>query len=178
MTPEQIAELEALAAKATPGPWEVEKDPTQEGNHATLVCTSGKFGQMGTWLLVCFHNWKDASMGGRCIAWKEAKTNAALTVALRNNLPAIIAGLKAQQPENTCEMPEVAAMRYIEALRADYGSGVTICCDNEEAPYKHEQVAIDCSGQWTGWENRRFYGESVIQCLAKALIAMQESRDD
>ena len=25
---------------------------------------------------------------------------------------------------------------------------------------------------------RRFYGESVIQCLAKALIAMQESRDD
>ena len=33
-------------------------------------------------------------------------------------------------------------------------------------------------GQWTGWENRRFYGESVIQCLAKALIAMQESRDD
>ena len=62
MTPEQIAELEALAEKATPGPWEVEEDPTQDGDHATLVCTSGKFGQMGTWLLGCFHNWKEGEL--------------------------------------------------------------------------------------------------------------------
>ena len=61
MTPEQIAELEALAAKATPGHWEVEEDPTQDGDHATLVCLSGKFGIMGTWLLGCFHNWKEAA---------------------------------------------------------------------------------------------------------------------
>jgi len=154
MTPEQIAELEALAAKATPGPWEVEKDPTQEGNHATLVCTSGKFGKMGTWLLVCFHNWKDASMGGRCIAWKEAKTNAALTVALRNNLPAILAALKAQQPD------EGVVERVAELQLASFLAG--------RGSVKSMQYGARSAA----------HAPSMDDFRSMAIAAMQESRDE
>ena len=130
MTPEQIAELEALAAKATPGHWEVEEDPTQDGDHATLVCLSGKFGIMGTWLLGCFHNWKEAAKGERRISWKKAESNATLIVALVNNLPAILAALKAQPPASgsdwfagdvDCDGNELVTLRAdeLQKLRDD-----------------------------------------------------------
>lgn len=78
MTPEQIAELEALAEKATPG---------------TLIA----------------HGWGDGSteMGMTNVFNEDAEAllmecipehDAALIVALVNNLPAILAALKAQQP--------------------------------------------------------------------------------
>jgi hypothetical protein len=79
------------------------------------------------------------------------------------------------EPVNTCEMPEVAAMRYIEQLRANQGASVTILCDNEEATYRSEQMAIEVCDDWTGWEQWRFYGETVVQCLAKALGARRET---
>jgi len=75
------------------------------------------------------------------------------------------------QPQNTAEMPEIAAMRYIEQLRSGIGASVTILCDNDDATYKEQSVAIEACADWTDWENRRFYGESVLQCLAKAVIA-------
>lgn len=66
------------------------------------------------------------------------------------------------------EMPEVAAMRYIEQLRAGHGSAVTIFCDDEEAESREEALAVEVFGDWTDWQHLRFYGESVLQCLAKA----------
>ncbi len=68
-----------------------------------------------------------------------------------------------------CEMPEVVMARYIEILRSDEGDSVTICCDDPEANEREKQVAIDCCAWWTDWNERRFYGESVLQCLAKAV---------
>jgi hypothetical protein len=73
------------------------------------------------------------------------------------------------------EMPEVTAMRYIEQLRSEEGASVEILCDNPEAESASVQTAIDCCGSWTDWETRRFYGESVLQCLAKAVCAAQEA---
>lgn len=81
---------------------------------------------------------------------------------------------RAEASVNQCEMPEVAAMRYIEDLRSDYGT-VTILPDNDEANTKAEQMAIDCCGEWTNWQDQRFYGESVIQCLAKAVEVRAKS---
>lgn len=89
----------------------------------------------------------------------------------RTTLPIIareVEKARAEVSVNQCEMPEVAAMRYIESLRSDYGT-VTILPDNDEANTKAEQMAIDCCGEWTNWQDQRFYGESVIQCLAKAV---------
>lgn len=76
---------------------------------------------------------------------------------------------------NTCEAPEAAAMRYIETLRSNYGS-VTILPDNDDADYKSEQTAIDCCGEWTNWQDQRFYGESVLQCLAKAAGVLERAQ--
>jgi len=73
--------------------------------------------------------------------------------------------------ENGCEMPEVAAMRYIEELRGDLAASVTILCDNEEAWTKDEQMAVEVIAEWTDWLAKRFMGESVIQCLARAIGA-------
>ena len=80
------------------------------------------------------------------------------------------------QPSNTCEMPEVAAMRYIEQLRSNYGT-VTILPDNEDAETRDMQMAIDCCGEWTNWSDQRFYGETVIQCLARAVVILEKWKD-
>ena len=77
--------------------------------------------------------------------------------------------------ENGCEMPEVAAMRYIEELRSDLAASVTILCDNEEAWTKDEQMAVEVIAEWTDWIAKRFMGESVIQCLARAIGARRQA---
>ncbi len=87
-----------------------------------------------------------------------------------------IAALEAEnarlrEPVNLCETPEVAAMRYIEQLRADEGDSVTILCDDPEADSRDKRLAVECCGAWTDWRELRFYGESVLQCLAKAITA-------
>jgi hypothetical protein len=76
-----------------------------------------------------------------------------------------------ERARDTAEMPEVAAMRYIEQLRAEEGDSVTILCDDPEAESADRRLAIDCNGAWTDWRERRFYGESVLQCLALAVTA-------
>ena len=80
------------------------------------------------------------------------------------------------QPSNTCEMPEVAAMRYIEQLRSNYGT-VTILPDNEDAESRDMQMEVDCCGEWTNWSDQRFYGETVIQCLARAVVILEKWKD-
>ena len=90
-------ELRRLARVVTPGPWQAEEDPVQDGDHATLVTTRGKNGFDGTWIASTFHNWKDADYGERRISWKEAEANAALIALIASNLPTIIAALEAQE---------------------------------------------------------------------------------
>jgi len=75
----------------------------------------------------------------------------------------------------TRESDSDAAMRFIDKLRADYGT-VTILPDNEEADTKAEQMAIDCCGEWTNWQDQRFYGETILQCLAKAVVVQEKAR--
>jgi hypothetical protein len=80
----------------------------------------------------------------------------------------------AAETVNECELPEVAMARYIEQLRAAEGDSFTICCDNPEAVEPETRVAVDVCGYWTDWNERRFIGESVLQCLAKAVGALED----
>jgi len=81
MTPEQIAELEALAEKATPGPWmSNERGAYSDFGGESNVIASADPDDL------------------RRIAAVHNEVNATLIVALVNNLPAILAALKAQQP--------------------------------------------------------------------------------
>lgn len=101
--------------------------------------------------------------------------------ALRNEHAAgavgqIIANLRAavEAPINQAEHPAAAAMRMIEELRADEGNAVTILCNDPEANTTMEQCAVECCGHWTGFNDLRFYGESVTQALAHAMLAKAE----
>jgi hypothetical protein len=122
-------------------------------------------------------------------AWKFAKSpnctceehdDIIAAVRLANRVPQLLDALDEaarrrerveSEPVTLCEMPEVVAMRYIEQLRADEGDAVTILCDDPEASASDERLAIECCGSWTDWKHQRFYGESVLQCLAKAVTA-------
>lgn len=66
--------------------------------------------------------------------------------------------------------PELAMLADIEQLRAFHGS-VLICPDDEEATHRDKQTAVDCVGDWTNWEEHRFYGATIAECLAKAAEA-------
>jgi hypothetical protein len=111
--------------------------------------------------------------GHDLLDWEREVVARAAIAILQKDLAARdaeIARMKSE-PQNTCEMPEVAAMRYIEQLRSGIGASVTILCDNDDATYKDQSVAIEICDDWTDWKDRRFYGESVLQCLANAMIA-------
>ena len=78
-----------------------------------------------------------------------------------------------REPVNLAEHPDHAAIRYLEELRLGEGDSVTILCDDPEADSTARRMAIVCNGAWTQWQDRRFYGESIVQCLAKGVGAMR-----
>lgn len=68
--------------------------------------------------------------------------------------------------------PEVAvqASTYdlIETLRSgEEGDSVTLCASNPDFGGPNDVVI--CNGAWTAWEDRRFEGDSVFDCLTKAI---------
>lgn len=65
---------------------------------------------------------------------------------------------------------EIAAM--IEALRAEEGHTVLICCDDPEAATVDTQAAVDVVGDWTGWKERRFLGRHWASALREAFETM------
>ena len=77
--------------KHTPAPWVVDEDPTQDGDHLTMITTPGKAGFMGTWIAGCIHNWNDAAKDERRISWAEAEANARLIAAAPELLTELIA---------------------------------------------------------------------------------------
>lgn len=54
----------------------------------------------------------------------------------------------------------------IDQLRDDEGSCVGIYCDNGDFGPNSSITIID---DWTGWEERSFFGDSVIDALEQAL---------
>lgn len=60
----------------------------------------------------------------------------------------------------------------INALQAGYGASLKILCDNEDGPPNNAILVNDC---WTGWEDRRFEGNTLAECLAAALMARNDT---
>lgn len=110
---------------------------------------------------------------GRGLADRNAAQ--AVTISGLERRLADVTAIRAKEPVNLAEHPDHAAMRYIEQLRAGEGDSVTVLCDDPEAESTAARLAVECVGAWTQWEPRRFYGESVLQCLAKAAVAQLET---
>lgn len=62
--------------------------------------------------------------------------------------------------------PSVPTM--ISALRVDEGDSITLLCDNPEGPPNN---AVECCGEWTGWQARRFEGDTLDAAIQAAFDA-------
>jgi hypothetical protein len=117
-----------------------------EPQRGSSICTVGKHGGHGETI---------AYLGGD----EETHKLAQKLVSIHNSMLATVP-----------IAPELAMLADIEQLRAHHGS-VLICPDDEEATHRDKQTAVDCVGDWTNWEERRFYGATIPECLAKAAEA-------
>ena len=66
----------------------------------------------------------------------------------------------------------VEAIRLIDRLRAGEANCVTMGADNPD--FTGPNSVIDCNGDWTGFEDRRFTGNDLLDCLRKAAAARAE----
>jgi hypothetical protein len=67
---------------------------------------------------------------------------------------------------------------YIDELRKEEGSSVTINCDNPE--FCGCAVKIAVQSDWTRWGNWEYGGDTILECLEKAVAAkkMLTGRED
>jgi hypothetical protein len=64
-------------------------------------------------------------------------------------------------------------MAMIHQLRAEEGAEVAIMCPNPEGP---PNEAVEITDDWTGWEPRRFTGDTLLQALEGAASAKLQSQ--
>lgn len=55
----------------------------------------------------------------------------------------------------------------IETLREEEGASLTILCDNPDFFATHN--AIECNSDWTGYNDERFTGNTLLDCLEAAV---------
>ena len=70
------------------------------------------------------------------------------------------------------EVEKQATVDLIDELRKNEGSSVSICCVNPEISEPHE--AIEVVDDWTGYKILRFTGDTLLDCLAKAVLRRDE----
>jgi hypothetical protein len=71
---------------------------------------------------------------------------------------------------------KIEAWNLVESLRAPEGQSVALVCDNPDFNGQ-PNCAVDCCGDWTGWDERRFAGDTILDALRiahEAKIAAEE----
>ena len=58
----------------------------------------------------------------------------------------------------------------INKLRAEEGNSVSIMCDNPDFNGQPNN-AVECCGDWTDWDDRRFTGDTLLAALQAAVAA-------
>lgn len=61
----------------------------------------------------------------------------------------------------------VGIIACLERLRANEGATVTFLCDNPDFDMLPDRTVVVCD-DWTGWEDRRFGGNSLLEALQAA----------
>lgn len=64
------------------------------------------------------------------------------------------------------------AWAAISRLRDEEADSVTVLCDNPDGPPNN---AVKCCGFWTGFAERRFEGETILEALSRAVAAKDEA---
>ncbi len=68
----------------------------------------------------------------------------------------------------------ITIVHLIDCLRADEGDCVTILCDNPDFNGQPD-VAIECCGAWTEWQQKRFGGPTLVAALVTAEKAKRDN---
>ena len=92
----------------------------------------------------------------------------------------MIDGIHTEEQKNALAKEMMDALAFVECvdkLRADEGDSVEILCDNPEFD-GHPNCAIVCCGDWTHFEQVRFDGDTVLECLFKALTVRTNIRPE
>lgn len=63
----------------------------------------------------------------------------------------------------------------VEQLRAGEGAAIEICCDNPDFNGQPNSVVV-VYDDWTDWQEQRFTGDTVLECLRAALAARETSK--
>jgi len=66
----------------------------------------------------------------------------------------------------------------IEQCRSVEADSITILCDNPEADSIETQSAVEANGDYTGYEDQRFYGRTWQEALRKAAACSQRHYSD
>lgn len=90
MSKELADQIEALTAKATPGPYAIASEEL-EGDHKTIIERPSRSGMFGVPLLRAEHDWEESR-----ISWAQAENLTSLVHSMLVNLPAIITALRSE----------------------------------------------------------------------------------
>lgn len=72
-----------------------------------------------------------------------------------------------------CVQDRMAIVDMIEKLCVDEGRSITILCPN---PDGEPNRTVVCNGDWTGYEDVRFSGLTLSNCLESASAAFREAQ--
>lgn len=73
--------------------------------------------------------------------------------------------------------PEAETLRLMDILRSQEADSVTLCSDNPDFNGQPNCLVI-CNGDWTGWEDRRFQADTVLDALRAAAIEYRQKNSD
>lgn len=73
--------------------------------------------------------------------------------------------------------PEAETLRLMDILRSQEADTVTLCSDNPDFNGQPNCLVI-CNGDWTGWEDRRFQADTMLDALRAAAIEYRQKNSD
>lgn len=79
-------------------------------------------------------------------------------------------GMEQQLAALSTESYAVQVVALIDMLRRDAGHGVEVLCDNEEGNGP-DNCDVKVTADWTGYEPKWFYGQTVLAALQAAYTA-------
>lgn len=66
-------------------------------------------------------------------------------------------------------------LEMLEYLTSDEGDAVDVLSSNPDANGIDQQYAVDCYGDWLGYIDRRFYGDTCGAAIEAAFLARREA---
>ena len=83
----------------------------------------------------------------------------------KNTAAWMAVAINAARSRNGPNAHELVAL--LDSLRLDEGSTVTLHGNNSDFNGM-PNCLVECSGEWTGWVDRRYRADTIVECLRKA----------